>query len=394
VGWPRRKLADLLEIQNGYAFDSKAFSSTQGTPLIRIRDLKSGTETATYFTGAFDRQYLVSAGDLLIGMDGEFACYEWRGEPALLNQRVCRLQRFSDNLLPRFLFYGINAYLKAIEDVTGFATVKHLSSKQVLGIEFPVPPIDEQRRVIAILDEAFEGIATARANAEGNLRNANALFVQRLRAVFEQQGAGWVERPVGAIAVHSLGKMLDKAKNRGVPRPYLRNTNVRWFGFDLTDVAEMKFTSDDEPKYTAVRGDLLVCEGGEPGRAAIWTGDEPVYFQKALHRVRCHEPAHNSWLLYYLHAMHSSGRLRRHLTGTGIQHLTGEALSRLPVPIAPLPDVHRIVAEFEELRKVCLMLVTTYQRKLAALDELKRSLLHHAFTGQLTGRALAAHAAT
>jgi type I restriction enzyme S subunit len=139
-----RRLGDVLSVQNGYAFDSKRFGSSDGVPLIRIRDLKAGIDTDTRYVGAYDDKYLVQAGDLLIGMDGEFGCYEWRGKLALLNQRVCRLQGFASDLLPRFLFYGVNSHLKAIEDVTGFATVKHLSSKQILGIEFPVPPLREQ----------------------------------------------------------------------------------------------------------------------------------------------------------------------------------------------------------------------------------------------------------
>ena len=146
-GWRTRKLGDVVEVQNGYAFDSKEFNSSKGMPLIRIRSLKAGTETETRFSGEYDKKYVVKSGDLLIGMDGEFGCYEWNGSPALLNQRVCRLQGFDSQLVPRFLFYGVNSHLKAIEDVTGFTTVKHLSSKQILGIEFPLPPLPEQQRI-------------------------------------------------------------------------------------------------------------------------------------------------------------------------------------------------------------------------------------------------------
>src|ERR1039458_2847688 len=149
-------------------------------PLIRIRSLKSGVETETRFSGEYDKKYVVNAGDLLIGMDGEFGCYEWKGGPALLNQRVCRLQGFASELVPRFLFYGVNSYLKAIEDVTGFATVKHISSRQILGIEFPLPPLREQRRIVGVLDEALMGIASARENAERNLRNASAVLESHL----------------------------------------------------------------------------------------------------------------------------------------------------------------------------------------------------------------------
>ncbi len=186
-GWQKRALGDVLEVQNGYAFDSDSFNAARGIPLVRIRSLKAGVETKTWFSGGFHKKYIVNAGDLLIGMDGEFGCYEWKGGPALLNQRVCRLQGFSPDIEPRFVFYGVNSHLKEIEDVTGYATVKHLSSKQILGITFPTPPVREQRRIVGILDEAFAGIATAKANAEKNFQNARALFQSHLQTVLSSK---------------------------------------------------------------------------------------------------------------------------------------------------------------------------------------------------------------
>ena len=197
AGWKIKKLGDVLEVQNGYAFDSKSFNQTEGMPLIRIRDLKAGNKTKTRYVGEYDKKYVVRVGDLLIGMDGEFGCYEWKGYDALLNQRVCRLQGFKFDLLPRFLFYGVNSHLKDIEDVTGFTTVKHISSKQILGIEFPCPPLPEQQRIVGILDQAFAGIATAKANAEKNLQNARALFESHLQSFFTQRCEGWVKTTIG-----------------------------------------------------------------------------------------------------------------------------------------------------------------------------------------------------
>lgn len=141
--------------------------------------------------------------------------------------------------------------------------------------------------------------------------------------------------------------MLDKAKNKGELKPYLRNLNVRWFGFDLSDVLEMRFLPEEEAKYTAVKGDVLVCEGGYPGRAAIWE-QEPIYFQKALHRVRFHQPEHNKWFLYYLYACDLDGSLRKYFSGTGIQHFTGEALSQFELPLPPLSELRRIVNILDE----------------------------------------------
>ena len=167
-GWDLVSLGDVLDVQNGFAFKSAFFRETTGVPLIRIRDLKSESGTAVSYVGDFDPQYIVQPGDFLIGMDGEFRCHEWGGPQALLNQRVCKLNNFSDKLLPRFLYYGINKHLKEIEDRTSFTTVKHLSSKTVKLIVFPLPPLEEQRRIVAVLDEAFEGLDRARAHAEAN----------------------------------------------------------------------------------------------------------------------------------------------------------------------------------------------------------------------------------
>ena len=89
-GWDIKKLGEVLNIQNGYAFNSKLFTTEKGTPLIRIRDIKNGFNTVTNFNGPYNKKYEVNAGDFLIGMDGEFGCFEWKGDTALLNQRVCR----------------------------------------------------------------------------------------------------------------------------------------------------------------------------------------------------------------------------------------------------------------------------------------------------------------
>jgi hypothetical protein len=142
--------------------------------------------------------------------------------------------------------------------------------------------------------------------------------------------------------------MLDKAKNKGEPKPYLRNLNVRWFGFDLSDLLEMRFLPTETARYMAKKGDVLICEGGYPGRAAIWDQDYPIFFQKALHRVRFHKPEHNKWFLYYLHKLDLAGELKDNFSGTGIQHFTGETLSQFELPIPPDSDQQRIVGIVDE----------------------------------------------
>jgi type I restriction enzyme S subunit len=281
----------------------------------------------------------------------------------------------------RFLLYFLSTV--SAQDLVQDHSYPSLNLPLISGIPVLLPPLPEQHRIVAILDEAFDGIAKARANAEQNRQNARALFESHLQSVFTQRGEGWVVKKVSEIAKHSLGKMRDKAKNKGEPQPYLRNMNVRWFTFDLSDLLEMPFLPTEAEKYTAVKGDVLICEGGYPGRAAIWNEDYPIYFQKALHRVRFHEPELNKWFVYYLSVQSSSGQLKKHFSGTGIQHFTGEVLARFPIPVPPLPELRLAVAKFDELSDETQRLESIYQQKLAALDELKKSLLHQAFSGSL-----------
>ncbi|MDD3917961.1 MAG: restriction endonuclease subunit S, partial [Synergistaceae bacterium] len=287
------------------------------------------------------------------------------------------------NLHHEFLYYYLSGNVDTLRSLGTGATFKELSGGKLKEVEIPLPPLPEQQRIVGILDEAFENIALATVKAETNLKNADALFESHLNDIFSKRGEGWVYQKVSDLANHSLGKMLDKAKNRGEYKPYLRNFNVRWFDFDLSDLLEMPFEPEETEKYTAEKGDVLICEGGYPGRAAIWENEYPIYFQKALHRVRFHKPEHNKWFVYFLFACFQNGTLREYFSGTGIQHFTGEALSRFVVPVPPTQQIQAEVAKFDALAVETQRLACIYHRKLAALDELKKSLLHQAFTGQL-----------
>jgi type I restriction enzyme S subunit len=161
-GWVDTQIGSVANVLSGFAFRSEFFNTAQGMPLIRIRDLPRKGSTEAYYSGSYEDRYLVTKGDFLIGMDGEFHCYEWNGPPALLNQRVCRIQDFNRDLVePRFIYLAVNKYLGEIEMNTGYTTVKHISSRQILAISIPLPPLHEQARIVEIIssmDEFINGI--------------------------------------------------------------------------------------------------------------------------------------------------------------------------------------------------------------------------------------------
>ncbi|HDP7273437.1 TPA: restriction endonuclease subunit S [Escherichia coli] len=156
-------------------------------------------------------------------------------------------------------------------------------------------------------------------------------------------GSKWVHAKLGDYIDSNLGKMLDQNKNKGDFHPYLGNSNVRWGYFDLENLSLMKFEEHESDRYGIRKGDLIICEGGEPGRCAIWEDDVPnMKIQKALHRVRPLPGLTSEYLYYWFLYFGRTGQLDAYFTGTTIKHLTGKALSELPIEIPPIDEQKHI----------------------------------------------------
>jgi type I restriction enzyme S subunit len=195
---------------------------------------------------------------------------------------------------------------------------------------------------------------------------------------------GWVWATIEQVADHRLGKMLDKAKNLGTPRPYLRNLNVRWFGFDMTDIKYMRVTKEELDNVSVREGDLIVCEGGEPGRAAVWgKGGESMVIQKALHRVRPYMGVSPWYLAYRLAADAGTGALEKYFTGSTIMHFTGRSLRSYVFPLPPSSEQQRIIAELERRLSVMGELEKQVEAALRRAERLRQAILKHAFKGKL-----------
>lgn len=179
--------------------------------------------------------------------------------------------------------------------------------------------------------------------------------------------------------------MLDKAKNQGMPAKYLRNINVRWFRFDLEDMHTIFIPPAELEQLSVEDGDLFICEGGEPGRCAVWRGGDNMFvYQKALHRFRSNGGMVPELLMYRLRHDAETGVLADAFTGTTIKHLTRESLARFMVPVPPLPEQKRIADKLDALLARVDVCRERLDRVPGILKRFRQSVLAAATSGELT----------
>ena len=159
---------------------------------------------------------------------------------------------------------------------------------------------------------------------------------------------GWCWCNLNEIAESSLGKTLDKSKNTGKVYPYLCALNVKWNAFDLSVVKSIKLEDNEKERYQVLKGDLLICEGGDVGRSAIWNSNEPIYFQNALHRVRFFGNIVADFYLYLFWCYKNYNWIDDICNGVTIKHLTQDKINALHLPLPPVAEQQRIVIEVKK----------------------------------------------
>ena len=269
----------------------------------------------------------------------------------------CVLRSDTEQLDPNYLFYftQTETFISNLTELSTGAGYPAVSDEDILDTRIPLPTLTEQKRIASLL---------ARADRLRQLRRtAHDLGDALLQSVFLEMfghvrvnDKKWELARFEDVCETRLGKMLDDKKQTGKnKRPYLRNFNVRWHSLDLSDIAEMDFDEKDRKEFGLQYGDVLICEGGEVGRAAIWRNEmEECYFQKALHRARPNSKLANpEYIVHLLWWMAQSGGLVDSTSQVTFAHLTGEKLKELVIPVPPLSlqeEFAGVVARVESLR--------------------------------------------
>ena len=181
----------------------------------------------------------------------------------------------------------------------------------------------------------------------------------------------WERVKLADVSDSCLGKMLDQRKNKGIYKPYLANVNVRWGAFDLDNLQEMKFEDEEDERYGTKYGDLIICEGGEPGRCAIWKEQLPnMKIQKALHRLRVNEEMDYRYVYYWFLLAGKQGALKQYYTGATIMHMPGQKLKEVVIDKPPL-DVQRKIGDYLEAFDD---LIENNQKQIKLLEEAAQRL--------------------
>lgn len=269
------------------------------------------------------------------------------------------------------------------------ATVDTLTIQKLKSVIVDLPSLPEQQRIVGILDEAFDGIATAKANAEKNLQNARALFESHLQAVFSQRGEGWVEKPLSAFAqsvsTGPFGSLLHKSDYVSDGVPLVNPINIV-NGSIVPDANKMidPVTKQRLQSYVLQQGDIVVGRRGEIGRCAVveaeqagWVCGTGCFFIRPLQSVNPY------FLANLIRSSNYREQLERASSGATMLNLSNKALGELPVAIPNLLVQNHMLAQLEQLSEETQRLESIYQQKLSALDALKKSVLDQAFKGEL-----------
>ncbi|MBM3576607.1 MAG: hypothetical protein FJX40_02870 [Alphaproteobacteria bacterium] len=411
AGWEAQPLAALCKVfADGDWIETKD-QSESGIRLIQTGNVGAGVfkdraEKARYISAAtFDRLRCneIFEGDCLISRlpdpVGRSCIIPMIGE-RMITAVDCTIMRFNPaQMIPSFFNYYSQSkpYLSNVDKETTGTTRKRISRSKLGEILIPVPPLTEQRRTVSILDEAFAGLEAMRANTEKNLQNAQELFESFLNAVFAERDELWSECALGELATFRNGINYTKA-SRGES---IKVVGVADFQNDFWaslgelqsatvsgSLAETDLLNEGDILFVRSNGNVeLIGRTLLIGSVSERVTHSGFTIRARLNSTKAINPQFICWFL-------KSGNARRAMVsggiGTNIKSLNQTTLSRLTIPLPPRSQQEFIVARINDIRSESQRLTSLYEQKLAAIDELKQSILQKAFAGELTAVAAVA----
>ena len=371
-------LTEVCNIQYGYPFDSSKFSETEGVPLIRIRDVTRGY-SETFTTEEYKSEYLVYSGDLLIGMDGEFNIARWGEIPALLNQRVCRLIP-SKAIDKGYLYYYMPTALKEIEAKTPFVTVKHLSAKELNKIKIPLPPLDEQRKIAAVLDKVSDLIAKRRQQLDKLDELIKARFVEIFGDMVNNPKAWDTYSLDDCFEITSSKRILKSEwKDSGIPFLRVRDM-VQLATTGKVDneffISEEFYASLSDSDGIPKEGDILVSATSTLGKCYVVGKGERFYFKDAdVLRLRAKKEINPIFFIEQMKTGYIEEQISKTLGVTTVAHFTIKAAKIINMRCPNIELQNQFAAFVEQTEKT----KTAISKSLEKLETLKKALMQKYF---------------
>ena len=396
AGWQRNKLGDVCSFLNRGI--SPKYLDQGGICVVNqkcVRDhLVSYEQARRHDVSAktVSAERFIQLGDVLVNSTGTGTLgrvaqvREEPAEPTTVDSHVTIIRPIPGKFFPDFFGYMLIVIEEAIKEAGEGCGGQTELARSVLTEQFLVSyptVVAEQQRIVGILDEAFDGIATAKANAEQNLQNARALFESYLQSVFTQRGEGWVEKRLGEVYDVRDGTH-DSPKYHAAGFPLITSKNLKRAGLSFDDVNminEQDFVKINQ-RSAVHKGDVLFAMIGTIGNPTLVTV-EPNFAIKNVALFKIPQGQSGAFLKHYLASGWVISKMMQEARGTTQKFVGLGYLRDFPINVPPLAKQLEVVESLDELSAETQCLESLYQRKLAALDELKKSLLHQAFAGKL-----------
>jgi type I restriction enzyme S subunit len=388
-GWKTEPLGELCDIRNGStpSKGNPTFWDGGTIPWFTIDDMREQGREISSTRQKITKSALSETSVKLLPEDSVLLCCTASvGEFAITRIPLTTNQQFNglvvknrNQLDPNFLFHYVSTLKDELLGLSGKTTIDFIPISRLRDVAVPVPPLAEQRRIVGLLDEAFEGLATAKANAEKNLQNARALFESHLQSVFTQHGLGWVEKRLDAVAEFSQGIQVGLGDQSNAPAKGL----VRFIRIsDYTQgTDDIRYVQDPGRRYWADKSDIVMVRYGTPG--LVGRGIEGVIANNLFKISILDGSLTKDFLAYFL----SQQAVQTFLSSQGSSTMPALTFTQLGAVVVSFPREleiqNTIVSKLDDLREETQRLARLYERKLAALEALKKSLLHQAFTGAL-----------